>query len=151
MEEGTFNRSFAPLHCRRGHELCPCVGRCARSALRRLGSSSPKISSINNNGTAPVSSDSTRACAIFKASASVRCWPSNPYCCAEISSTEISRSSRCGPTTVCRRRISFSPERARSFAKSPPRVRGLQQSIARAQGAFVGAQGWPITRIDLCA
>ena len=53
--------------------FCEAGGRWARRAFRRSRSSSPKMSSSNNSGAAPVSTAKTRACASFRASATVRC------------------------------------------------------------------------------
>src|SRR2546423_2279805 len=56
--------------------FCASAGKCASKALRRIGSSSPKISSINSSGRTSSSCANNCACAIFNDSATVRCWPS---------------------------------------------------------------------------
>ena len=93
-------------------------GRAERSALRRLGSSSPKMSSRRRMGSRPERERRTAAWASLRARATVRCWPSLPKRLAGRESMAREKSSRWGPAAVTRRRSSSSRRRSSWAGKS---------------------------------
>ena len=73
---------------------CASAGSMASRARRRAVSSSPKISSMSRMGAFPVSSWRSPLCAICRAMARVRCWPSEANSAADKAPISREKSSR---------------------------------------------------------